>query len=421
MDETSVLFLAPKWKYDAYGIATINRSIINDLWMVGMSRKIKMTCALLEQQDDKITDQERRDAKRHCVKLIGTTLPRGTEELPDVTDVDRYCCAFFRHIDFKRLRVTHIVGHVPYMFNAAFSLQDIFKVAGQSPKVISIVHALPRKRSDVDIFTLHDALKESDIVVSIGHLLYREISKHIGTLEEGSKPRHKVYIPGGPLELLSTKRPSNFELKHGPHNVLVITGERKNMHVRGLDYDVAVAASTLATGNIGTHADPHQRLQLLTVGPSQHERDSWERHFDDVKGKVEKDYKLLNFEYQCFRDVSDLRKFFQMSSVCILPFKHSATVFGIEGLWAAFAGVPVLVSCNTGIARFLQSLNTSESLIKQHADLHEGERLWTAEIQRKICNPDTARGRAKNLQQKCLYDTSIAYSHLELIRTILGL
>ena len=417
MAETSILFLSPTWKYDGYGIASINRSLIDDLWMADKrGTNIKMTCALLGEQDGNITQPEWDEARRHHVRLIGATLPRGMDKLPDIPEIDRYCSAFFRHFDFTRERITHIVGHMPYMYNAAFSMLDVFRFAGQTPKVVLVMHALPRKHSTVDMASLGHALEESDIVVSIGQPMYDEISQHIGLLQ-GAKPRHKVYIPGGPVKLLLTQRPSRSNLTHGPHNILVITGEPENTQAKGLDYDVAVAASTKATGNITYQ---NTIVQLLTVGTSQEERNAWESQFAKVKREVNTFPKCLNFEYQCFQDVPDLSRFFQLSSVCILPFRPYSTVYGIEGIWAAYAGTPLLVSSNTGLADFLQTLQINEPLIQQHGDLEEGQMLWNDEIKQRICHPVTARENASIVQQKCLFDISIARSHLELIRTILG-
>ncbi len=417
MSVISILFLAPSWKYDGYGIASINRSIINDLWMADQKgAKIKMTCALLQEEDDSITDEDREDARRHNVDLIGVTLPRGKEELPPLSDVDDYCSAFFSR-KLQGYAPTYIVGHMPYMFNAAFSIQDMFNFA----EVVLVMHALPRKNSTVHVTSLNKALKDAYIVVSVGHPIYRETSKHLGAIQE-RRPKHKVYLPGGPVELLSIER-SRFDVMRGPHNILVLTGENHNMHVPGLDYEVAVAASIeAASAFASSKADPLQstRVQLLTVGTSEHEKDIWEKQFTEVNEKVQSARKQLSFEYQSFTDVADLKWPFQMSSVCILPFRPDATVYGVEGLWAAYAGTPLLVSSNTGFGDYLHSLKLNEPLIGQHWDLHSGQVLWQREILKKLSDPIAARDEAYNLQQKCLLDTSIACSHLELIRAILG-
>ncbi len=423
MAQTSILFLAPTWKYDGYGIAAINRSIINDLWIADpRATKIKMMCILLEQEEGKITEQEHEDARRYNVTLHGAKLAYGDKELPGILEVDKHCSTFFGHIPLLRHRVTHIVGHMPYVFKAAFSMQDIFRVAGQSPKVLLVMHALPRKDTIVDISGLVASLNRSDIVVSVGYPMYREISQHINTLQEGSKPRHKMYIPGGPVELLGIKGPSLFNLEQGPHNILVIGGERENMHTKSLDYEVAVAASTRATSAIASQGDPYQSpdIRLLTIGTSDHERDIREKQFEKIKRQVQTDHKLLSFDYRCFEDMPDLMKNLQISSVCILPIRPQSTTYGVEGIWAAYAGTPLLVSCTTGLANFFHKLKIIEPLVKQHGDLDAGQTLWCDEIKKRICNPRAAREYSSVVQQKCLLDTSISCSHLELIRTILG-
>ena len=54
----SLLFLSPKWQYDTYGVASVVRSLVNDLWLTDPDgQKIQMTCAVL-QEDGKINEAD---------------------------------------------------------------------------------------------------------------------------------------------------------------------------------------------------------------------------------------------------------------------------------------------------------------------------------------------------------------------------
>ena len=66
-----VLMLAIKWQVDAYGIATLTRSLVNDLRLTDPDEwKIHITCAVLE-GDGKIPQADIDDAKKHNVYLRG--------------------------------------------------------------------------------------------------------------------------------------------------------------------------------------------------------------------------------------------------------------------------------------------------------------------------------------------------------------
>ena len=47
----SILTLATKWQFDAYGLSTVNKSLVNNLRVVDPEgKKIKITCAVVEEE-----------------------------------------------------------------------------------------------------------------------------------------------------------------------------------------------------------------------------------------------------------------------------------------------------------------------------------------------------------------------------------
>ena len=54
----SVLLFATKWQFDTYGLSTVNKSLANNLRVVDPEgKKIKITCAVLEEEKNIREDQ----------------------------------------------------------------------------------------------------------------------------------------------------------------------------------------------------------------------------------------------------------------------------------------------------------------------------------------------------------------------------
>ena len=75
--QVSVLMLAIWWRFDDYGMATITRSLVQNLRMIDPDGTfIKITCAVLE-EDGKISEDNSGDAEALRVNLKGYVIPRG--------------------------------------------------------------------------------------------------------------------------------------------------------------------------------------------------------------------------------------------------------------------------------------------------------------------------------------------------------
>ena len=83
----SVVFMSPHWQCDGYGIATVTRSLINDLWITDpKGQGLELSCIIVE--DDK-------DDKNFNINLVGAIKPRGMKEtvVPDLTWLDTHARA----------------------------------------------------------------------------------------------------------------------------------------------------------------------------------------------------------------------------------------------------------------------------------------------------------------------------------------
>ena len=146
----SLLFLSPKWQYDTYGVASVVRSLVNDLWLTDPDgQKIQMTCAVL-QEDGKIDEADVADAAKHNVKLRGVKLPRGSKKVPSAEQINIYAPLFYKHLAASQ-RFDFVIEHIPYFANGALNFQDLCCDMGKPSKVILLAHALPKtEENDID-------------------------------------------------------------------------------------------------------------------------------------------------------------------------------------------------------------------------------------------------------------------------------
>ena len=120
----SLLFLSPKWQYDTYGVASVVRSLVNDLWLTDPDGlKIHMTCAVL-QEDGKINEADVKDAAKHNVKLRGVKLPRGIENIPTVEEINSMISTYYKHLA-QTEKFHFIIGHIPYLADGALNFTSV--------------------------------------------------------------------------------------------------------------------------------------------------------------------------------------------------------------------------------------------------------------------------------------------------------
>ena len=105
----------------------------------------------------------------------------------------------------------------------------------------------------------------------------------------------------------------------------------------------------------------------------------------------------------------------------LLPLKVESSSFGIEALMAAYGGVPILVSSNSGLAFLMESLGEGEAIVyRTTGSLRKDATTWSEQIIQKIRDPEQAQKLAKSLRGTFLLDTNISASHIEFVKIITG-
>ena len=190
-EKISVFLLGSQWHYDSFGIATVNKSLANALWLKD-TQKICVTCAVQEVHG-KISQIDISDASDHNVCLVGVNLPRGKKSVPSFSEIDCGPVNFYHHFLYGQ-KLDFVIGHAPYIANAAFNIQDFYKHG--KPKVILVVHSFPKTNLDeFDEDLMLEWLKDADYVLSVGSTVFDEVQNLILSLEDQQKPKHSCYFP----------------------------------------------------------------------------------------------------------------------------------------------------------------------------------------------------------------------------------
>ena len=415
----SVLMLTPQWRFDGYGIATITRSLIKDLRTIDSEGKfIKITCIILAEADGRSLEEQRVEAKELKVELEGYILPRGRKKEPNMDEwMNEGIVNYYNNV-LSGTKYDFIIGHVPYLAYGSLNVRDFY--SKKKPKVILVNHAVPRTPDgEIEDDALKDWLREADVVMSMEKSVQEKISECIMALGLDSAAHHKTYIPAHPIELFNIKQ----EERRTPGDNLeisMLTFERKDLEVEGLDFPLGVNAITAAK------RETNLNMTLTMFTENCNEAKTWEEEFD----KSDRFCKEIPFQTNTSQYTDRLKD----SSLFLLPMKSSSPIFGVEALSAIASGVPVLVSKHCGVSSFLLKMKENgdgaqsdviERLVQESIVTETDVGTWTQRIIDRVrkqieSQPDGSSDSNRTLREFLLFDTNISSSQLEFIKTIVG-
>ena len=276
-----------------------------------------------------------------------------------------------------------------------------------------MVHTLPRVEDQVDSERLEEWLEEADVVFSVGKAVQSELRPYIDGLDQNKKPVHTLYIPGYPIELLGIDREPRGNAVQGTQYVSMMTGDPKNPDIPGLDFPLAVSACVKASEHIRLTDSEQIKLELLAVG--EEDRSEWRSWFN------EQDIHTSGLSFDCppAENFDRIKRQLKRSNLFIQPLVSESILFGVEALSAAAAGVPILVSQNSGIASVLESSIQHEMVVRQTSNMSLVD-TWRDEILQKILRPEESQRKASELRKQLLLDRSISKTHLDFTNTIAG-
>ena len=389
--QVSVLMLTPQWQFDDYGMATITRSLVQNLHQDGTF--IKVTCVVLE-EDGKINRDQKEDASKMKVQLVGYSRPRGDRGEPELHWLDKSIATYYSDVAYSRnVNYDFIIGHVPYLTNGCLNLKDIFVKRGVNCTVILVVHELPRDEDGaIDEDQLRE-LSDADVLLFMKKSIHEELLRRDLFQEQESPLDCKMYFPVFPVELFRVQRTESG----GSQKILMMTQEKKKLNVEGIDLTLTVKSIT------ETNRKNDAGVTVILFTEETNESAEWA---DELKG---------NISCEVIPDVEDLKHQMRYCKLFLYPQKASSPLFGSEALSAIAAGVPVLVPGDSSVGSLLLEMNANSSVVSE-ADANS----WAQRITQIIGNPGAAQDEANNLKYRLLLDTMIPSTHLDFINTITG-
>ena len=346
------------------------------------------------------------------MKLRGAKRPRSKNRdgKPQLQLLDESTGAYYLHLQDQQY--DFIIGHAPYLANGCFNLKDIYQMRKVFPKIILMLHGLPKKENgDIDDEMLEEWLTEADVVFSVGKAVESELVPYVAGIDEEIRPIHKIYLPSYPVELFHIAREQKGKDVVGTQNITIMSGEIKDLDVTGLDFPLAVNATIGAAGHIRDSDGVRTNLTLLAA--HEDDREKWKSATVKIE-QHKQQHAGFSFTTEVPTDIRKLQSYLKRSSLFLLPLKSDSPLFGTEALAAIAAGVPVLVSRYSGIAHLLQG---DEPLVYE-TRLQSVTDIWKDRILERLLRPEESQKTADRLREQLLLDTSIAESHLNFVNVI---
>ena len=87
---------------------------------------------------------------------------------------------------------------------------------------------------------------------------------------------------------------------------------------------------------------------------------------------------------------------------------------------AIAAGIPVLVSKNSGITSFLQRIGEQDPIVWDTGKFANDVNIWKERLIEKLCDQTKAESQARELRKALLLGAAIASTHVDFTKSICG-
>ncbi|KAI8492988.1 hypothetical protein Bbelb_289920 [Branchiostoma belcheri] len=347
-----------------------------------------------------VTKQDREAADRDEVKLITPCQKEGDKREPSIDWLTFDCQSRYPKSELPP-HVDIIVGHADITDTAARNIQyEYYKEAD----LIMFTHVLPEdteyfkgghkainasEKEDAMLSQVHNA----KAAFSVGERIY----KHFQNKYRGDKkPReHHLFLP----------RPSNIfeeatiqpDSSDGKKVVLSIGRVTNVENLKG--YNLTARA-------IGIVRKYLEALQWITRGIS---KDDWKESLKILEANLNSGD--LNPTLRPYGTQEDIRNDMMTAHLVLMPSRSEP--FGLVGLEAIAAGIPVLISDKSGLADMIKKFVAEEKLPRgllnrivetsvRDCDMDKTAERWANEIRKTLTDTDTAFNQAKEFKTELL-------------------
>ena len=340
-----VTILASEWGSSKGGLSTINRELAIQL---AKYYDCKVTFFLL-----KCSHENKEEAKRHGISIVEAERKPGYEELDWLS------------FPPQDLQIDVVVGHGVKLGKQAQVIRNYHKC-----KWIQVVHTDPEK---LGMFKCYDnpiskgeqkhhveveLCQMADLVVGIGPKLTEAFCKYLRWCKKDQDVFE--FTPSVFADFASVEQALD---ERKPRSVLVFG--------RGDDEDFELKGYDIAARSVAALPD----TDLVFVGA----RDGKEQEI--AKRLLDSGIPKERLTVRAFKDREALKPLFCEVDLVLMPSRTEG--FGLTGLEALSAGLPVIVSKNSGFGEALSNVPDSSSFLIDSED----PSAWTAAI-KGIWNKD---------------------------------
>ncbi|KAM7440860.1 hypothetical protein ABFA07_010029 [Porites harrisoni] len=344
--KVKVTILGSEWGPSNLGLSTINRELAIQL---AKFPEVEITFFL-----PKCSEEDRKIALEHNVKIVVATPLHGFEQL------DWLC------FPPKDLQIDIIVGHGVKLGKQAQVIKDLktckwFQVVHTDPEELGMFKNVsnPISKGEEKHKTEVELCKMADHVVGVGPKLSEAFRSYLcGCNKDGNV---FDFTPGVFEEFKALRQAPNQRQRR---SVLVFgSGDVDDFELKGFD----IAGKAIAA---------LQDTRLMFVGAPDG------KHEEIAKRLIECGVPASRLRVRGFaQDRESLKRLFQEVDLAVMPSRTEG--FGLTGLEAMSAGLPVLVSSNSGLGEALCSVTFGSASVIESED----PTVWTAAI-KKIWSKD---------------------------------
>ena len=363
-----VMFLCDEWESSEGGLSTFNREFAINL-AEATTGNMKIHCYV-----SKSDDKDREDAKQFGVNLItARSVPGSADSLE---------CLKFPPPELPNPHL--VIGHGRKLGCPAFSLVQKIKC-----KWIQFVHVYGEDlgKYEESATTAEDTIEENekkhkmkidlreaaDAVVAVGSRLQQKYRKRLLNVKVN------IITPGIFGKFSNKLHPTVNRVVKKSFNVSIFDQvSYEDLSLKG--YDIIANA----IGSLG------ENFELTFVGLSLDEEQEVKKWFFD---KTDINHNQLTIWKPC-RNQKELNSMLYQSDLVALPSRTEG--FGLIALQAISAGVPVLVSVESGIAEALQNVKDGNTVIVQS---DEDKDEWARRI--REMSKESAKERKANAERLC--------------------
>ncbi|XP_078620294.1 uncharacterized protein LOC144887159 isoform X2 [Branchiostoma floridae x Branchiostoma japonicum] len=396
----SVLLVSDEYCTSKGGISTINLNAARKLTAAGA----KVYATVLE-----ASEQNERDAERDGVRLLKPRFDPDSSVKPSLEWLTAYHSVHFPHIPSD---VSCIVGHVDVTSRAARKIkEERFPHA----KLAMFGHVAPEEtehyKSDEKALgvgrkeaSIQDDIGKADVVFSVGPRIHRHYDRFLRL----NHVRHHIFLPA-PSKVFREANVTFEEVQvRKPERVILSIGRVRNVEMlKG--HDLAAGAIDKAAQRL----DHQYTLRLRVRGIDENDFQGSKRILEEKlrSGRVKPT--LLPYGTQ-----EEIRRDMEACHLVLMPSR--AEPFGLVGLEAIAAGVPVLISEHSGLAELIKELSDRlgqptfrHCIVRMKGDTATDDDVerWAEKIEDVLTNARSEFAEARAFREKLLASKYWEESH----------